>query len=416
MASLRYLASSFGSAGDFLPTLAVAHELAKDGHEVLFVTNPFHETAVKAAGLAYVPTGELVDLNKIVTDNPDILSMTGGGLQIVEDLAIPWVISTYRTTREILRDGRFDAVIGSNLTQGVFWAAIERRVRSVMVSATPVFWLSRAAPAQFLDFEIPGWLLPHVAWLARTVGINFADHLLRSVSRTVGANAFDGSQTAIEAGVALHAGMWPELVRPRAPDDAPNRVASGFARAGHLWTTAPALSPELEAFLSSGEPPVVIALGSIFSLGSGALVADIAAACAELGRRCVVVGRPPRDQPLPEGTFVVPYATYHLVFPRAAAVVIHGGAGTTGEALKSGRPAVVVPLAFDQFGLAWQVERLGAGVRVPKRGRTREVLARALRTACEDEEIAARATEIAATLREEADGAERTARLITQLG
>jgi UDP:flavonoid glycosyltransferase YjiC (YdhE family) len=103
-----------------------------------------------------------------------------------------------------------------------------------------------------------------------------------------------------------------------------------------------------------------------------------------------------------------------LLFPRAAAVVIHGGAGTTGEALKCSRPSVVVPLALDQFNLAWEVERLGAGERVPKRGRTREALAQALRIACEDERIAARASEVAAVLRAEPDGADRAARLVVE--
>ena len=157
---------------------------------------------------------------------------------------------------------------------------------------------------------------------------------------------------------------------------------------------------------------MVIGLGSIFSLGSDALVADLAEACAALGRRSVVVGLAPRGRALPPSTLVVPYAPYDLLFPRAATVVIHGGAGTTGEALKCGRPSVVVPLALDQFSLGWQVERLGAGVRVPKRGRSREVLERALERACTDEGIAARAEEIAGALHAEPDGARRTAQLV----
>lgn len=112
---------------------------------------------------------------------------------------------------------------------------------------------------------------------------------------------------------------------------------------------------------------------------------------------------------------MVPYATYDLLFPRAAALVIHGGAGTTGESLKSGRPSVVVPLAFDQFELSWQVERLGTGVRVAKRGRSRESIAKALRRAIEDEAIAGCAARIAAELRDAPDGADLTAKLVTEL-
>jgi UDP:flavonoid glycosyltransferase YjiC (YdhE family) len=99
----------------------------------------------------------------------------------------------------------------------------------------------------------------------------------------------------------------------------------------------------------------------------------------------------------------------------AAALVTHGGAGTTGETLKSGRPAVVCPLAFDQFGLAWQVAQLGTGVRVAKKGRSRATILDALRTACEDETMQARAAEVAVELRPAPDGAKVAASLIAGL-
>ncbi|MBK6520655.1 MAG: glycosyltransferase family 1 protein [Polyangiaceae bacterium] len=412
---MRYIASAFGSAGDFLPTLAVARALARDGHEVSFVTNPFHEHTVRAAGLDYRAAGEHVHLYRMIAADPGLLTSPRVVQVMAEDLARPHFAVTYQLVSQMLRAERVDAVIGSNLAFGLHWAAIARGVPSVMIAATPLHWLTRHAPVQFLDFELPASLLPTVMGATRSIGIALLDHALRSVARTAGATTIDPSYSAVEAKVALHAGMWPALMRPPSRGDLPNMRACGFVRAGHLGTSAPDLSPDLDAFLAAGEPPVVIALGSIFSLSSDALVADAADACADLGRRCVLVGPAPRERALPEGTCVVPYATYHELFPRAAAIVTHGGAGTTGEALKSGRPAVVLPLAFDQFGISWQVERLGAGVRVPKRGRSREGIASALSRALTDEAVATRASHIAAELRAEPDGADLTARLITEL-
>jgi UDP:flavonoid glycosyltransferase YjiC (YdhE family) len=184
--------------------------------------------------------------------------------------------------------------------------------------------------------------------------------------------------------------------------------ACGFVRAGHHGTSAPSLPDELETFLAGGDPPVVIALGSIFSLGSDALVADVAHSCAELGERCVLVGPTPRVHALPDATFVVPYAAYHLLFPRAATLVIHGGAGTTGEALRSGRPTVVVPLAFDQFALGWQIERLETGINLPKRGRSRATIRAALERSFASK-IDARARAVGEELAGAPDGAERIA-------
>ncbi len=198
-----------------------------------------------------------------------------------------------------------------------------------MIAATPVVWFSGDAPVQLLDFEVPARILPHVAGAARVIGTALLDHALRSIARSAGATAFDASWTAVEAGVALHAGMWPALFRPPSRGDLPNTRACGFVRAGHLGTTAPALSAELEAFLAEGNPPVVIALGSN-------LLAQLRRPRRRRGRsvqrdwaamRDRTVDRP-RDRELPDGTLVVPYATYHLLFPHAAALVIHGGAET----------------------------------------------------------------------------------------
>lgn len=411
---MRFIASAIGSAGDFLPTLAAAKALADRGHHVAFVTSPFHERAVRTAGLEYVAAGEDVDLYRRILDDPGVLT-SPRALQVLVDLAGPHFMATFHVVRGRLREQRYDALVGSNLAYGLLWAGMERRMPTAMITATPLFWASGDAPMQFVDVALPATILPLAARITRGLGVALLDHLLGSIARSVGATAIDPSYSAIEARLALHAGTWPELVRPSAATDLSNMRACGFVRAGHLGANTPTLPAPLEAFLDAGDPPVVIALGSIFSLDSDALVSDAAHACAEVERRCVLVGPAPRGRALPEGTLVVPYASYHLLFPRAAALIIHGGAGTTGEALRSGRPAVVVPFAFDQFALAWQVERLGTGVNVPKRGRARARIAEALRRALGTATVTG-ARRIGERLRDAPDGADVIADLVVALG
>src|SRR6185369_1451540 len=108
-----------------------------------------------------------------------------------------------------------------------------------------------------------------------------------------------------------------------------------------------------------------VGLGSAFALISGSFLTSIAAACADHGRRCLIIGHP-SDLTVPANTLAVRYAPYDKVFPRAAAVVVHCGAGTTGEALRCGKPIIAVPFAYDQFALAHAMEQLGVCVRVPK--------------------------------------------------
>jgi UDP:flavonoid glycosyltransferase YjiC (YdhE family) len=224
----------------------------------------------------------------------------------------------------------------------------------------------------------------------------------------------DPTVAGIEKQVTLHVGTWSSQLRPVAAGDLPALRTCGFARAGQLGTRTE-VPPEVEAFLDAGPPPVVIGLGSVFSVIGGDILEELAMACAELGQRCLIVGHPAGKTTFPGDTLAVPYAPYHLVFPRAAAVVIHCGAGTTGEAMRSGRPIVAVPFGFDQFALSWQVELLGAGVRVSKSRRSRPHLVEALSRVIGDAALRAGAARLARQLEEEPDGVAVAVDLITKL-
>jgi UDP:flavonoid glycosyltransferase YjiC (YdhE family) len=148
---------------------------------------------------------------------------------------------------------------------------------------------------------------------------------------------------------------------------------------------------------------------------SGDVIRVVAEACERAGLRCLIVGHPAAETNFAGSVRAVRYAPYHLVFPRAAVVVIHGGAGTTGEALRSGRPILVLPFAFDQFHMAKEVEATGAGVWVRKRDRSLDGIAGALRRLVSDDRFTQRASQWARLLSREPDGAEIAAQLIEQL-
>jgi UDP:flavonoid glycosyltransferase YjiC (YdhE family) len=100
------------------------------------------------------------------------------------------------------------------------------------------------------------------------------------------------------------------------------------------------------------------------------------------------------------------------VFARAAANVVHGGAGTTAEALRAGRPIVGVPFAYDQFTLCEYVERLGVGRRVRVKRRSRADVVAVLRAILADAATARRATDMGARFAAEPDGAETAAETV----
>ena len=110
---------------------------------------------------------------------------------------------------------------------------------------------------------------------------------------------------------------------------------------------------------------------------------------------------------LPPTMLAVEYAPHAALFPRAAAVVHHGGIGTTAAVLRAGRPMLVVPHAHDQPDNAFRAERLGLARVLDARRYRADRVADHLRTLLTMPSYLASARAIAARIGQE-DGA-RTA-------
>lgn len=207
--------------------------------------------------------------------------------------------------------------------------------------------------------------------------------------------------------------------RPRAADGQP--VLYGFSRhvlevpaegdrARHVtgyWTLPAAATwsppPAIEAFLARGGPVVSIGFGSMASEDPEALTALVLGAVRRVGVRAVLLAGWGGLEALPHDDVIGAAALPHdWLFPRVAAVVHHGGAGTTGAALRAGVPAVVVPFTMDQPFWGARVASLGAGpAPIPRRRLTSERLYGALRRAVADEAMRARAADLGARIRAE---------------
>jgi UDP:flavonoid glycosyltransferase YjiC (YdhE family) len=193
------------------------------------------------------------------------------------------------------------------------------------------------------------------------------------------------------------------------PSDWPDYVQmSGY------WFLPPAPGwqppPELTHFLESGPPPIYLGFGSmIFPHPEQTLRACLAAFVAA-GLRAVVSGgwgalpaSSERDQvlALPGGP-AQPDLPHDWLFPRLAAVVHHGGAGTTAAALRAGVPQVVVPYMQDQFYWAQRVQQLGVGpAPLPHARLSAAALVERLRQAVQSPAIRARAQTLGAVIDQE---------------
>ncbi|MEU3269317.1 glycosyltransferase [Saccharomonospora sp. NPDC006951] len=171
------------------------------------------------------------------------------------------------------------------------------------------------------------------------------------------------------------------------------------------------LPAELVSFLDAGAPPVFVSFGSM-PMHASADAAQVAIESVRAQGRRVVLGRGWADLALIDGDddcFVVGEVNHQALFGRVAAVVHHGGAGTTTTATHAGVPQVVVPQLADQPYWADRVADLGIGVAHRDPSPVRESLTAALTTALSPE-TRARARDVAATIR--SDGAAVAAKLL----
>jgi rhamnosyltransferase subunit B len=124
----------------------------------------------------------------------------------------------------------------------------------------------------------------------------------------------------------------------------------------------------LARFLDDGPPPIIFTLGMSAATVAGPFYEHSVAAAQRLGRRAILIlGKNPHNRPtvLPQGIVAFDYAPFSKLFPRAAAIVLHGGIGTTGLAMRSGCPMLVVPYSHDHPDNAARLTRLGVARTLP---------------------------------------------------
>jgi UDP:flavonoid glycosyltransferase YjiC (YdhE family) len=180
------------------------------------------------------------------------------------------------------------------------------------------------------------------------------------------------------------------------------------------------LPDELQEFLDAGAPPVV------FTLGTSAVAAASASrfyqtsleAATDAGARSVLlVGRDDGHRPDVRGrsdVFVAEWAPHSELFPRAAAIVHQGGAGTLHTALASGRPMLIVPHAHDQGDNAVRSARLGVARVVFPSQYKRQVVRDHLRALLTEPSYRERSAAVSTTVRLE-QGAERACEVLSDL-
>jgi len=189
-------------------------------------------------------------------------------------------------------------------------------------------------------------------------------------------------------------GLWPQWFAPPAPDWPPNITLTGFARydapPGRMGWRGQFIAPAL------ADKPVVFTPGSANRHAHRFFLAAVDA-CLRLQRPGILLTQFPEHLPASLPPFVrhIPYAPLQDLLTHCAAIVHHGGIGTTAASLAAGVPQILMPLAHDQPDNAARIEKLGTGVTLPPRRFTGPNLAAQLAALLHNPAIASRCRAVA---------------------
>ncbi|MDY6924199.1 MAG: glycosyltransferase [Pseudomonadota bacterium] len=421
----RIVLATAGSLGDLHPFIAVGKALQARGFRAEIASSDEYRVKVEAEGLGFHAVGP--SLARLNAD----LGMSLAGITeaiarsdrfLFERIMLPYLDTAARQMIAVAEG--CVAIGGSTFAAGAAMAAERLGVPFVPIALQPTVVMSAFDPP-FLP-SAP-WLAPAAGgprlWLNRTtlaLGRATTAHWKRPINAvrqglglapTELNPVFDG----VRAG-ALSLGLYSPLLSPRQPD-APAR----FEVAGHAAYDSDAggpavLPPALDAFLAEGPAPVVFTLGSAAVNIAGDFYVQSLAAARRLGRRAVLLVGPQGDLSVADGPDAVaaPYAPFSLLFPRAAAIVHQGGVGTTQQALRGGRPQLVVPHLGDQYDNGARIARLGCGATLSRSGYRTERIVAALDGLLGEPATTARAAALGDAVRTE-DGAGRAADLIAAM-
>jgi rhamnosyltransferase subunit B len=356
---MHAILASLGTDGDVLPFVGIGVELRARGHRVTLVAAENYSTLAESHHLEFL---QLVDANKMreLIGSADFWHpiktarfTARWGASLIEP--------QYRLLKSIATDP--EALLITNpaiLAATIASEELHRPLAHVVLQP----WLiqSAIAPPIMPMFALPKWT-PPIAHRIMFRLVDFAaDRLVGPTLNRVRASAGLKPIRRILTNwfsPTLVLGMFPDWFGPPQLDWPRQTRLTGFP----LFDGAieRRLPPQIIEFVSRKKPTV------IFTFGSGMMLARelceaASRVCSALDIQGLILNRHHTRENFPPFMVQTAFLPFREIFPRCAAVVHHGGVGTTAEAFASATPQLILPLGFDQLDNGVRVQNLGAGL------------------------------------------------------
>ncbi|MEM8849300.1 MAG: nucleotide disphospho-sugar-binding domain-containing protein [Pseudomonadota bacterium] len=364
--------ATVGSLGDLYPILCIARALTAAGFEARLALSPEDCEMARTWGLLATPVGpSQAETSQRLGRSRDQIAadVLRDASPMVNDVLLPMLPDLTAEMAPLMEGAGI--VAGTTFALHAALAAEGAGLPYVPLVLQPMMTLSALDPPRARRFGLmaarPRTALTR-AWNRSIMGLGRATlrrkHLrrLNAVREGLGLPAHTGTPLLDPgpADVPLRLGLWSPHFSPPPPDAPDGLEVIGFPPApdGDL-------SFDIQNWLNAGPPPLVVTLGSIAqSLGGEAFWTEAVALARRMGLRVILLHG---TADVPKGPDILsrPYVPHAPLFPQAAAILHHGGIGTTAEALRAGRPQLVLPVGGDQPDNAARLERLGLATVLP---------------------------------------------------
>jgi len=387
---MRLLMTALGSYGDVLPIVGLASAMNARGHQATIIANPLFQPIIEAASAGFVPIGTKEQYDEF-THHPDSWHPIRGPILGLRNFVSVHLHELYELIDENHRPGETVLVAHFlDMASRVHQDKHGTPVASVHLAplTLPSLHESPQMFGMWLHSWLPRWFKRAQFWAADQI----CDHLLApeldALRRGLGLEPVRGVMREWYFSPQLVLGLFPDWFARPQPDWPPNTVLTGFP----LWDQSATmeLPEEVEEFLRHGDPPIVFTPGSAMAQGPWFFEAAIEA-CQRLGRRGILATKYPEQLPkeLPSTVRHFGFIPFSRLLPRAAALVHHGGIGTSGQGLAAGLPQLVMPMAYDQLDNATRLKRLGVAATIRRNKFRSPAVAKALDSLLTSESVRA---------------------------